>query len=233
MRIHMAILSRKIRNLRLSKKQIQSEFADTLGVGQATVSRWESGKETPILDNISKLAKLANERFDVFYNEYEHDYRKLDWPGSCRVIAAVQAGEWLEAVEWDEYDQFEIGVPLPSGWPDFETQGFLVRGSSMNEVYPDGSIVIAASTITNEIQPKHGDRVIVQRKDNRGLYEVTLKELQIDDDGLFWLWPKSTVPKHQGPIDLKAGAVPPIDEITMTGIVVASVRVENPIRFSK
>ena len=42
----------------LRKDLTQKEFADALGIGQSTLSMWESGKVTPDLENLEKLANV-------------------------------------------------------------------------------------------------------------------------------------------------------------------------------
>lgn len=227
----MADLSRKIRELRRILRLDQAAFGKLLDVSQGTVSKWESGSDFPRFENISRLSQLAGEPIDAFWNEEEHQFRRPEWPGTTRVIGAVQAGKWIESIEWDQLEQFAILVPLPNNWPELETVGFEVRGSSMNLLYPEGSIVVVVPTISSGIHPRHGDRVIVQRQDERGLFEVTLKEYAIDAQGNAWLWPRSDDPDHWNPIRPE-GEAETGDEILITGIVVASFRVENPGRFA-
>ena len=42
----------------LRKELTQKEFANLLGIGQSTLSMWESGKVTPDLENLEKLASV-------------------------------------------------------------------------------------------------------------------------------------------------------------------------------
>jgi transcriptional regulator with XRE-family HTH domain len=42
----------------LRKNLTQREFANSLGIGQSTLSMWESGKVTPDLENLEKLAEV-------------------------------------------------------------------------------------------------------------------------------------------------------------------------------
>ncbi len=43
---------------KLRKNLTQKEFASSLGIGQSTLSMWESGKVTPDLENLEKLADV-------------------------------------------------------------------------------------------------------------------------------------------------------------------------------
>lgn len=229
--MRMSEMPRKIRELRKRLRMGQTEFADQMGVSQGTVSKWETGEDSPRVENIAKLAELAGESVEMFWFQEEHEFKRTDWMEPTPVIGAVQAGQWLESVEWDEYDKFNVIVPFPRTWPDFPTVGFQVRGTSMNFLYPDNSIVIAIPTIASGIDPRPGDRVIVQRKDDRGLFEVTIKEYTRDSQGQVWLWPRSDDPAWKEPLRPQAHAESQ-DEILVTGIIVASFRIENPDRFS-
>src|SRR6185437_6658274 len=75
----------------------------------------------------------------------------------------------------------------------------------------------AAATISNGLRPMNGDHVIVARRNRDGLFEASLKEYVLNDDGSRWLWPRSTDPEHQAPLQY-GGA----EEVTITGIVKAS-----------
>lgn len=43
---------------RRAKKLTQAQLAEQMGVDQALVSRWESGKVSPNKDNLSKLKEI-------------------------------------------------------------------------------------------------------------------------------------------------------------------------------
>ena len=52
-------LSRNIRNLRARIGLRQDEFADALGIGQGSLSRYESGKMVPGIDVLYRIARLG------------------------------------------------------------------------------------------------------------------------------------------------------------------------------
>jgi transcriptional regulator with XRE-family HTH domain len=228
----MAEISRRVREIRKRLGDNQAEFAARLGVTQGTVSKWESGKQIPDVDAILQLAELGGyEVGDLVYEE-DHQYRTSDWGQRASVVGTVQAGEWVEAIEWDAFQHFETQIPTPKEWPDLDLQGFVVKGASMDLVYPEGSVVFAAPVSRGRIKPGPGDRVVVQRRDANGLFEVTLKELRVDEDGRQWLWPRSSRPEFQSPIELvEPGADADAVEVTVTGVVVASFSLERGARF--
>lgn len=52
------ILATNIKTLRLRERATQTDFAETLGVSQGTVARWESGSK-PEVEHIVKMAEIA------------------------------------------------------------------------------------------------------------------------------------------------------------------------------
>jgi SOS-response transcriptional repressor LexA len=130
------------------------------------------------------------------------------------VIAVVEAGAWREAVELspDEREYFPL-PPLP-GYERTQVLGLRVRGSSMNQVFPEGSIVYFVRP--EEQPPVEGNFVVVARR--RGeLYETTLKELGRDSRGKQALLPRSSDPRHQSPLyPSKSGA----EKVEIIGVVI-------------
>lgn len=73
----------------------------------------------------------------------------------------------------------------------------------MDRIYQPGSALICASVWDlGEELPKPGRHYIVRRTRADGLVETTVKEAIQDEAGVWWLWPRSTDPKHQSPIAL-------------------------------
>lgn len=116
---------------------------------------------------------------------------------------------------------------IPTNAPNFDVQAFRVRGTSMDQVFPDGTVVLIVNTIVNRIQPRSGDYVLVQRVDKNGLHEASLKQLVIDLDGKQWLWPRSNDPLYQAPIPVTER-----DDVTITGRVV-NASLSFPLRRAK
>jgi len=235
MRRGMDQLAYKVKKLRRSLGLNQEAFGDLVGVSQGTISKWERGEDSPRFENIERLSALADEPFPYFLLTEEEDasaFKPEPWMVSSQVIGTVQAGLWIESVEWSEDQKFNVAVPLRKNWPDLLTVSFLVRGDSMNLLYPDGSIVVVLPTLMHALNPLHGDKVIVERRNKNGLHEVTIKEFSKDSDGQIWLWPRSNDPQWQNPLNPRQEAESG-DEIVVTGIVVASFRLESSNRFDE
>ena len=211
-------IAKKVRELRARLGWTTKQMGIHLGVDQSTVSKYEKDKQEPKSDATVKLAELAG----VTVGEWlgVEPVGDTEVPTKMvRVVGEVQAGKWKEAIEWDHDDQYVMPVILDPRLPNYPLQGFVVRGTSMNLSYPDGSHVYVASTISNGLKPENGDHVLVVRRNKRGLHEATLKEYVINEDGSRWLWPRSSDPEHQAPIHFNGDDS---EEVTITGIVQAS-----------
>lgn len=191
----------------------QGDLAERLKVGQAAVSKWESGKDKPSLDNLKAIADWTGLTIEQLTGGQLNPVLGLQ---ALKVIGVVQAGAWVEETELDEADQFEISVPPSQKYPGIKRFGVLVRGPSMNLMFKDGAILICVSPYDLARDPRSGDCVICRRTNGDGLYEVTCKEFYMDDNGRNWLVPRSSDPQFQSPIlvDAKIAA-----EVEITGIV--------------
>jgi len=209
-------LAKKIRKLRADLGLMQTEFAAKIGAKQDLVSKWERGEHSPSAEYASKMAELAGVPLGSFLGV--QPLRKAEVTGhTVTVVGELQAGVWREAVEWDFEEQFEVPYYPAPNVPNMPVRAFIVRGTSMNRLYPDGTMVFVASTIANKLKPVSGNKVLVSRRNADGFYEATIKELVVDENKRKWLWPRSYDPEHQAPIEYAGGRG---DEVTITGVVV-------------
>ncbi len=197
----------------------QAEFAAEIGTSQGRLSKWERDEDKPSAQFTIRILQLAQRASTLRENLVP-----LGGGGAptkpYRIVGEVQAGVWMEAVEHEYDDQKEVYITPPPGLENMDLSGFEVRGSSMNSIYPDGSIVFVEATISNGVRPRSGQHVMVNRRNKSGLYEATLKEFVIDNDGSHWLWPRSTDPNHQTPISYDDGHS---EDATITGVVRFSI----------
>lgn len=129
--------------------------------------------------------------------------------GTVFVRGAVQAGVWREAIEWVGDEWYSLTVPTDDRYPGAERFGLEVRGTSMDRLYPEGTVVIVVRFGDIARIPKTGERVVVLRRSaETGEYEATLKEYQVDEQGRHILWPRSTAPEFQTPFVLSADRLP-------------------------
>ncbi len=59
----------KIKELRVNKKLTQEELAEAIGVTQACVAMWETGKALPNSDKLPKLAEVLGCSIDDLYRK--------------------------------------------------------------------------------------------------------------------------------------------------------------------
>jgi transcriptional regulator with XRE-family HTH domain len=214
----------RISDWRRARNLTQGQLSAKLGVSQPTVSKWEQGRDVPGGENLQNLATVlgttATEIMGFGGMGATPDRR-------VRVVGELCAGAFEESVEWAYEDQYEVAVVTPEDLADVPLQGFVVKGDSINKIYPDGSIVYVASVHSIDGGPVSGDIVMVMRRDSDGRVEGTLKEYVVEG-GQKWLWPRSTHPEHQAPIDYKKGRKGRVEEVMITGVVKAALTFKRP-----
>lgn len=212
--------AKQIITARRSLDMTQTEFAKAIDDSQSNVSKWERAMFMPSPSVLFKIAQLVGKSVDeVFGTQAEAEMlgRRV------RVIGELAAGSFREAVEWTHDEQYDVAVMLPHKYDSTPLQGFVVRGDSMNLLYPDGSIVYVAPLHAFPEAPKNGQIVMVMRRDQNGLTEATLKEFVVDEHGKKWLWPRSRSPEHQAPISYLGRGRAKAEEVMVTGIVIAGL----------
>lgn len=203
--------------LRLKKARIEAgfrtekEFAEKNGIPQPTYHTHESGKRGIKGDGARTYARVLNVRLSWLLTgeepmrEDKHAMQEVDYLGVL-VRGAVQAGMWQEATEWPEGEWFREPMPAEDQrYPGIPLYGLVVRGESMNKIFADKTVLGCIHLITNPINVGDGDYVIVERVNDRQEIEATVKQLQIDPEGAWWLWPRSTDPAFQIPIRFDDG----------------------------
>lgn len=211
-------IGKEIRRLRKLRGLSQARLAEILGVEQPTVQRWETGKREPSLDFIDKIAQALG----ASLSELVASDSLTALGPRLFVKGKVAAGSWHEASTWpeDEWREF-TGRPGVNADPQHRF-GLVVEGDSMNELYPEGTILECVS-VFGHVETHTNRRVIVARCDGAGRYETTCKEL-VDQDGELWLVPRSTNPTHR---PCRVGDMEPgITEARIIAVVVSSMRPE-------
>jgi hypothetical protein len=165
----------------------------------------------------SKLARTAQ----VPAWQLSGEQPELPSPTTVMVSGYVEAGAFREAVEWERWRWYSVDVPIPERFRR-KAKALEVRGYSMDLELGPGAVAIWVDVLDYR-PPRAEDLVIVYATSADGMIEATVKELRIDDEGKRWLWPKSSKPEHQQPIDTDnppAGIV----SIEIKGIVVGDYR---------
>lgn len=195
-------LGERIRLARKRKKLSQTKLAELVGVSQATVADWERGETMPGRHRIPKLSEVlqvAAEWLELGLSAQQRSISTAIIP----VIGQVQAGAWVESMEWPNDQWQQISVPPDERYPDFKRYGLKVAGPSMDQVLAPGSIAICIRLGDLARMPRPGEYVVVQRTRPDGLTEATIKEFLPDQAGNVWLWPRSNHPDHKTPIRLE------------------------------
>lgn len=212
-----------------------AQFCDTHGYKRPTYSMHESGKRR-LKPGIARdyAEKLGVTEVWLLHGAGQgpkgtDGLEVVETPFiELEIRGEVQAGMFRDAIELP-VDEWEIvHVPRPPGRHTAHF-GLKVRGTSMNLEYPEGTILVCVPILHYQADVRPGDHVIVQRRARAddGV-EGTVKELRLDEQGRYWLWPKSSDPEHQTPYLWPQGQAEDCaggDEIKVIAIVVADYRV--------
>ena len=116
------------------------------------------------------------------------------------LLGALAAGVWREARQGGE-EPIEM-IPAPRAF--LPRAGVLyaarVEGTSMNKIYPPGSIVILKRSFDRAEDLTPGQRYHVERISVDGSVEETLKTVVRKADGSVWLVPESHDPEFLAPV---------------------------------
>lgn len=206
----------RLKKIRKASGLTQAEIAAKLGIDLTNYNRLENGKVNLTYAKMKDIADILG----VDPKDLISDDSKTI---KVRVRAHVEAGVWAESYEWPEDDWYEVAIPASRELEGVNLYGAETRGSSMNKVYPEGTILIFTPLIESQETIKPGKRYIVQRERADGLREDTVKTLFLDDTNKLWLMPESNDPRHQQPIELTGENG---DSVRIVGRVLYSFRPE-------
>ena len=168
------------------------ELGEKVGRGESTVSMWISNKSTPPMGIVQKLADIFGVTTDtIIYGESDSlkevkiefdDYFPLHYSTN------LSAGNLDELL--DSEPDAVVYVPITFQMKRNRLHAFKVNGTSMNNVIPDGSIVIAES-VTALDNLKDGTIVVAWVNGTATVKRLYTSEHQIT------LMPDSTDKSHQ------------------------------------
>lgn len=151
--------------------------------------------------------------------------------GFVEVAGEAGVGIWLERSALQVRRAEFVPVPImPSRWPHLKQVAHRVIGPSMNaRRIEHGDYVVTVDYWGARSEPQNGDIVIVEREQENGLVEVSLKELNLLPDSLE-LWPRSTDPEYQEPIVLPRAIGPDgFSKIKIIGLVIGRYTPYSPV----
>lgn len=243
-----ARIEARLQELKVSERKLLLNH----GLDLATIRRIRSRGQIPGSAILSKLeAALKVAPGYLFEVVSDRPTSPVGVPlDTILVRGEVQAGVWRTAVEWDHSDWFPITVPADPRYAAHPRFALLIRGDSMNRLYPDGTIVVAVRFYDLNRSPVSGERVVTLRRMLQSdAYEATVKEYERDKQGRHLLWPRSTDPDFQAPLVLAHLPIPCPDgtihdesgnaierhaaagepDIVITALIIGSYRPEGPM----
>ena len=202
----------------LSRRALSLNAGLSEGAVKAILS---SHSKHPRYDTLEKLANvLGCTVSDLIEDERDIEESRSAPLTVVSVTGHVQAGAWVETLEWPRGDWFEIAVPPERRYPGVSRFGLLVRGPSMDLLYPDGTILICVALADLGRTAKSGERIICQRRRGRVEFEISVKEYVVRDNN-HWLVPRSTDPNYQSPIAFNPRDA---EDISLVALVIGSYR---------
>lgn len=193
-------------------------LAQALGIDQPRITEMRKGRRRVQAAELPVIAGYLEEPIPPQLVEIMDPFRRVS------IVGRVQAGYWAEPGEDASSEPEFLHVPLPEALRSVPVTGLRVEGDSMNKIYPAGTRLICASLYDlHEEEPIAGKRYIVRRTRTDGAVEMTVKEVEQDATGKWWLWPRSTDPRHQEPVPFDAQEG---DSIEVTARVLFSLRPE-------
>lgn len=203
----------RIRELRQEKGLTIEALAELVGTTGATIQRLETGNRQLTEKWINKIAKCL----DVQVAELFGNILPVDEHG-LPVLGEVQAGVWKEVDNADEAKYAVLPIGPDPRFPGAEQFALMVRGESMNRVFPPGQYVVCVRWAQIGRGPRDGDLVIVERRRD-GLVEATCKRVAIKNQKIY-LMPESNDPRWQNPIEIELNGSLENDEIVVTALVI-------------
>ena len=188
-------IGKNIKKFRELYRWKQEELGQKLGVGGATISSWEKGRTEPNMGYTQALADLFSISTDeLIYGKVDSlteipiDNLVFDDYFPLHYYSGLSAGSFEELLE-AEPDSV-VYVPIIFQGRKKHLHAFKVNGTSMNNVIPDGSIVVSEDNYNNAIRYTDGT-IVVAFMDGT----ATVKRLYSGEDSIT-LSPDSTDKSH-------------------------------------
>lgn len=198
-----------------------AKLARELGTSRQNVSRWASGQigiKPEVARQIAQILTVPAE--SLVMGDFNENLSMPTRPRYVHLRGIIAAGVWLEH---DEAPQLTDALPIVGGrWSSLEQYAYRVSGPSVDKLRIfDGDYVICVPYFDARRWPTQDDVVVVERR--RGVtIERTVKQLAVGDGGCE-LWPRSTDPRFQAPIQVNKqgeGEEPDGTTIEIIGLVI-------------
>lgn len=153
----MKILGENIRKLRQARGLTQQQLADIMGASNyTTISKWESGANSPRGGDLVKLSELFNVSVDELLGINDNIILKSDYK---YIPTAISAGIQLDVEAITECETITIPDVIMGRYARDENI-FITRvnGDSMNKVIPHNSLIAVRPVSLESL--KNGDIVV-------------------------------------------------------------------------
>lgn len=161
-----------------------AKLGKLIGVSGTAVLRYETGEREVTLNTLEKIADALN-------LEVRHliaPRKNADNWQEILIVAIVKPGKWTLNPLLSKDKQYDIEIPKRFIFDPDVKEGIEVEGHASNNKYPDGSIVLIkdVSNISRRT-PKAECDYVVQRINEEGHAELSIRRLKVDKIGKFWL----------------------------------------------
>lgn len=179
-------------------------LAQHLGVADSRITEIKKGLREIQTDELAAIATYLEWPVDEVLHRI---HGNLSGAGSVTSFlkGEVQAGHWMESAHWPEDEWERMALPIPEKFRALEPFWLRVTGDSMDEVYPDGTLILCIPCRLLDRELRSGERVVAERRDRNDPVEITVKEFRSEthaDGTRRWLVAKSTRPEFAGAIPL-------------------------------
>ena len=222
----MATFAERLRELRNEKKMTMKDLADKLSLTEQAISMYERNERRPNFEKLEEIADFFN--IDMNYllgksiikNSYASELTEIPLDNiifddyfPLHYWSGLSAGSFEELLE-NEPDSV-VYVPITFQNKKKRLHAFKINGTSMNNVIPDGSIVVSEDNYNNAIKYTDGT-IVVAFMDGT----ATVKRLYSGEDSIT-LSPDSTDKSHMPII------VPKDKELVIIGKVIWHMNPED------
>lgn len=227
----------RLRALREQRGMSAADLAKRVGRSESAVRNQENGTNgIPTALAARYAAALGSTAAYILYGDGSHQIQSKIELQLLPIRGRVQAGAWLQV---DDFVQDE-----PKMYPAARDPRFLhaeqwlseVVGDSVNKLdIKEGDLVHVVELTSSGWNPTTGDIVEIERSRFQGAErEVTIKQVEIVGEGshkAILFWPRSTNPRFQDPITIRANAGENEDiEVRIRGWVINLIRPLHRLR---
>lgn len=218
-----------MRRVMAEKELTPAAWARRAGVAPSTIQR-AIKEDYAFITSSRTLAKLAGAA-GVTPPSVDAPLNQREPATFLSIRHEVGAGVWRMV---DDMAQVELGtapVFAEPAYADFPQWLERVIGDSMDEEYPEGTLLHIVDTIALGYAPRAGDHVIVERRrDQGGTVERTVKEVTFGPGGRMQLIARSKNPRWRAnPVVVLNGHDQDNCEVQVVGLVLGSYRRRRPI----